>query len=119
MSKNLSYSAARHSSSRALTASAGLIMALTILSRPFGIIREAVNAAYFGTRAELDIFLLATSIPIFLCTILGGGLAQSVVPGLSLAVESDDNKKWELLTRLAIWTFCLSCLIAFVNYLAA
>jgi len=109
----------RPSQSGALAASAGLIIFLTILARPFGIFREILNAAYFGTQHELDIFLLSASIPIFLCTILGGGLVQAVVPGLCEAAQSGGTRQWQILTRLAKWTLVVSILIAAVNYLLA
>jgi putative peptidoglycan lipid II flippase len=110
---------ARPSQSGALAASAGLIIFLTILARPFGIFREILNATYFGTQRELDVFLLSASIPIFLCTILGGGLVQAVVPGLCEAAQSGGTRQWQILTRLARWTFVVSILIAAVNYLLA
>ena len=104
---------------RTVAASAALIIILTIFSRPFGILREILTAVYFGARIELDSFLLAASVPIFLCTILGGGLVQSIVPGLSDAAEGDENRGWEILTRLTGITVMAALPLVALNLLIA
>ena len=78
--------------SKHLFASAGIIIFLTILTRPLGVFREILNAAYFGAGRSLDTFLVASSVPLFFCTMLGGGLVQSVVRGLSEAVEINPER---------------------------
>jgi len=102
-----------------LAASVGLIVFLTILARPFGLFREILTATFFGTKRELDSFLLAASLPVFLCTILGGGLVQAIVPGLSAASEEDQEKGWSLLTRLASLFAILTIPFILLNILLA
>lgn len=102
-----------------VASSAALIIVLTILVRPLGMGREILTAVYFGARLDLDTFLLASSVPVFLCTILGGGLAQAVVPGLLLAAKKDEQVGWRLLNRLARDMFLLALLIAGINYMIA
>ena len=104
---------------RTLASSVGIIVFLTILSRPFGIMREMLTAAYFGARWELDIFLLASSIPVFLCAVLGGGLVQAVVPALSLALEKGRDQAWSLLSVLAWLVLLFSLPFIFINIIVA
>ncbi len=102
-----------------LTASAGLIMCLTLLARPFGIFKEILTARYFGTSADLDAFLLASSIPIFMCSILGGGMAQAVVPSLSAVAAESRERGWNLLTGLFYRITLFAVVFSALNYLAA
>jgi putative peptidoglycan lipid II flippase len=104
---------------RTLASSVGIIVFLTILSRPFGIVREMLTAAYFGTRWEMDIFLLSSSIPVFLCIVLGGGLVQAVVPAFSLALEKGRDHAWRLLTALAWLVLLFSLPFIFINIVIA
>lgn len=104
---------------RTLGASIGIIIVLTILSRPLGFFREILTAAYFGTGLELDSFLLASSIPLFLCTIVGGGLVQAIVPALSLASDKDENEGWSLLTQVAYRTILLAIPLVILNHILA
>ncbi len=104
---------------KTLAASVGVIIFLTILARPFGIFREVLTAVYFGTRAELDAFLLASSIPLFLCTIFGGGLVQAIVPGLADAAEVKEKTGWGLLTHLAGMALLVGITLAIVNLIFA
>ena len=104
---------------RTLASSVGIIVFLTILSRPFGIAREMLTAAYFGAGWRLDIFLLASSIPVFLCAVLGGGLVQAVVPAFSLALEKGRDHAWALLTALARLFLLLTLPLIFLNIVIA
>jgi putative peptidoglycan lipid II flippase len=104
---------------RTLGASIGIIIVLTLAARPLGFLREILTAAYFGTRLELDSFLLASSIPLFLCTILGGGLAQAIVPALSQAVDEGENRGWFLLTHLWYQTILLALPLVILNHILA
>jgi putative peptidoglycan lipid II flippase len=104
---------------RTLGASIGIIIILTILSRPLGFFREILTAAYFGTRLELDSFLLASSIPVFLCTILGGGLVQAIVPALSLSMDKGKDRGWELLTNIFYRTTLLAIPLTILNHILA
>ena len=56
-----------------LLKSASKVSILTLVSRVFGYVRDAVLAATFGAQAELDIFLLAFKIPNFMRRIFAEG----------------------------------------------
>lgn len=104
---------------RTISASIGIIIVLTLLSRPAGFLREVLTAAYFGTRLELDAFLLSSSIPVFLCTILGGGLAQAIVPALSKALDEGIEQAWSLLTCVFYRTMLVGLPLVILNHALA
>ena len=103
----------------ALASSVSIIILLTILTRPFGILREILTATYFGTQRELDTFLLAASIPIFICSIVGGGLVKAVVPGLSQAAADQERRGWQMLSRLSVLTILFAIPLVAMNLFLA
>jgi len=58
-------------------------MAASALSALLGFGREIITAHYFGTRAEMDAFLNASTIPTVLFDIFNGALVASLVPTFS------------------------------------
>lgn len=63
--------------------SASLItVAVGILSRPFGYLREAVIADFFGTSAALETFVLAFTIPELVAAIVFAAVPTALIPAL-------------------------------------
>ena len=70
--------------SRGLLKSSGVVSAMTMLSRIFGLVRDMVIAYYFGASAGADTFFLAFRIPNFFRRLFGeGAFSQAFVPVLS------------------------------------
>lgn len=65
---------------RSVIASIATISFLGIVAKLFGLLREGVFAAYFGTSAEMDVFGLLTGYVTTLMAILGSSLASSYSP---------------------------------------
>lgn len=63
-----------------LAASTLLIIALTVLAKPFGVFKEIYVAYQFGTGKELDAFYIAFTIPTFIVLLLSGSIRSSFIP---------------------------------------
>jgi len=57
-----------------------LIIVLTVLGKPFGVLKEIYVAYQFGTGKELDAFYIAFTIPTFIVLIFSGGIHGSFMP---------------------------------------
>jgi peptidoglycan biosynthesis protein MviN/MurJ (putative lipid II flippase) len=71
-------------SGRHLARSAGLIGLATLASRVLGLIRDQVQAAYFGTGVGNDTFVVATRLPSLLRDLFAeGAMSAAFVPTLT------------------------------------
>lgn len=69
---------------RKLLKSSGLVSAMTMISRVFGLVRDMVIAFFFGAGAAADVFFLAFKIPNFFRRLFAeGAFSQAFVPVLS------------------------------------
>lgn len=74
------------------------VMALFILSRALGLLREMVIGATFGTSAEYDAYLAAVRIPDLLFSLIAGGaLASAFIPTFAgYFARGDTEGGWRL-----------------------
>lgn len=87
------------------------IVMATIISRPLGYLRTAIQAWLFGATAAMDAFVLAFSVPSFLQVIfLSGPLSGVLVPTFS-AVRDDRDALSRLFSSL--FTACLLASLLF------
>lgn len=63
-----------------LLAAAGVVAALTLLSRVLGFLRETVLAAVFGASYTTDAFLVASVLPVTLAVMVGGAVTTALIP---------------------------------------
>ena len=78
-------------------------MALFVVSRALGLVREMVIGAQFGTSADLDAYLAAFRLPDLLFTLVAGGaLASAFIPTFSERLANDDTSEaWDLASKVA------------------
>ena len=70
--------------SKALFKSTSVVVAMTMISRVFGFIRDMVSAYFFGAGAAFDAFSVAFKIPNFMRRLFAeGSFSQAFVPVLS------------------------------------
>jgi putative peptidoglycan lipid II flippase len=81
-----------------LARSAGLIGLATLSSRILGLVRDVVQARYFGTGLQADAFVVATRIPTLLRDLFAeGAMSAAVVPTLSRVLQRDGSAAaWRL-----------------------
>jgi len=85
-------------SGRRLRRAALLVMALFVVSRVLGLVRQMVIGALFGTSGDLDAYLAANRIPemIFL-VVVGGALGSAFIPAFADHLAKEDNAgAWHL-----------------------
>ena len=87
--------------------SAGIIFIATLVSRLSGFVREIVMAAYFGTSAANDAWLMASVLPNLLFSTMNGAISVTVVPLMTqgdaqLSKRSVQNFINEVFTAIVI-----------------
>ncbi len=93
---------------KTLVKAAGLILAISIIGRLLGFVREQVIAAEFGTTMATDAYLMAFTIPNLIYVILGGALATAFIPVFtSINVKEGPGEA----SRLASYTMNLAALV--------
>ncbi len=100
---------------RSLARSASLLSLGNIASRVLGLLRETVIAALFGASGQLDVFRIASQVPMLTYDFLVGGLISSaLVPTLS-SYAGDRTKRAEFVqvaaTLVALFTLLLGGLV--------
>jgi putative peptidoglycan lipid II flippase len=93
------------SHTRQVARAAGVVMALFIISRLAGLLREIVIAHQFGTSAELDAYLAAFRVPDLLFALMAGGaLSSAFIPVFSGYLARDDEQgAWRLASAVINW----------------
>lgn len=88
---------------------ASLVMALFVVSRALGLLREMVVAHRFGTSAEMDAYLAAFRLPDFLFYVVAGGaLASAFVPTFTGYLARQDRAgAWRLASATINWVLLL------------
>jgi putative peptidoglycan lipid II flippase len=95
------------------------ISAFTMLSRITGLVRDAVNAALFGTSATMDAFWIAFRIPNLLRRLFAeGAFSQAFVPLLAAtrAEHGDDTTKAlvDAVATVMAWALLATCALGIV-----
>ncbi len=67
-------------SNKTVARAAGVILAISIMGRLLGFVREQVIAARFGTSTLTDSYLMAFTLPNLIYVIIGGALATALIP---------------------------------------
>jgi putative peptidoglycan lipid II flippase len=100
---------------------AGLVMALFIVSRLLGLLREMVISHQFGTGGDLDAYLAAFRLPDILFQIVAGGaLASAFIPTFSAHLARlDDRGAWRLASAIINLVLILTSALAALAALLA
>lgn len=82
---------------------AGVVFSATLLSRVLGLVRDAVNAAFFGLGPGMDAFLVAFRLPNMLRALLADGtLSVSFIPVFVELGEKEGRGRAEKMGRAAL-----------------
>ena len=100
---------------------AGLVMALFVVSRVLGLLREMVISHQFGTGGDLDAYLAAFRLPdILFQLVAGGALASAFIPTFSAHLAHEDDKgAWRLASSIINLVFILTSATAVLAALLA
>jgi putative peptidoglycan lipid II flippase len=91
-----------------------LVMALFIVSRIVGLLREVVIARQFGTSADMDAYLAAFRLPDFLFYVVAGGaLGSAFIPTFTgYLTRSDMPGAWRLASAVINWVILILSMLA-------
>ncbi|MBR8734774.1 Lipid II flippase MurJ [Fusobacterium necrophorum] len=82
------------------------IMIITMISKIFGFGRELVLSYYFGASSVTDAYLVSTSIPIVIFSLVGVGINSAFIPIFATISEKENKKRAFIFTsRLLIFLF--------------
>jgi putative peptidoglycan lipid II flippase len=100
---------------------AGLVMALFVVSRALGLLREMVISHQFGTSGSLDAYLAAFRLPDILFQIVAGGaLASAFIPTFASFWERDDRRgAWRVASAVINLILLITAALAAVAALLA
>jgi putative peptidoglycan lipid II flippase len=93
---------------------AGLVMALFVVSRALGLVREMVISHQFGTGGDLDAYLAAFRLPdILFQLVAGGALASAFIPTFASYLAHDDRQgAWRLASAVINLVLVLTTALA-------
>ncbi|MGC9357875.1 MAG: murein biosynthesis integral membrane protein MurJ [Anaerolineae bacterium] len=85
-------------SQRHIARSALLVMGAIALSRVLGLVRNVAFSYFFGTRAEMDAYVVAARIPEMLFLVMAGGaLGSAFIPLFTARLtQGDEEGAWRL-----------------------
>ncbi len=100
---------------------AGLVMALFVVSRALGLVREMVISHQFGTGGNLDAYLAAFRLPDILFQIVAGGaLGSAFIPTFAAYLAHDDEESaWRLASAVINLVLILTTTLAVLAALLA
>jgi putative peptidoglycan lipid II flippase len=100
---------------------AGLVMALFVVSRALGLMREMVISHQFGTGGDLDAYLAAFRLPDILFQIVAGGaLGSAFIPTFAAYLAQDDERgAWRLASAIINLVFIITTVLAALAALLA
>ena len=86
----------------------GLVVAVTLLTKILGIVREALQAGVFGTQTVFDLYTISYNYPIYIFTTVAYALCIAAVPVISRHLAEDRNKAFAVAGNL----ICVSVLVS-------
>ncbi|KUK10887.1 MAG: Integral membrane protein MviN [Clostridia bacterium 41_269] len=95
---------------------AGILLAMNLLSRILGYVRDAVIAGHFGTSGATDAYMVAYTIPYFLQSIVGMAFVMIIVPILTdYGVKGQKEEMWKAASVIFNWTALLLTAAALIG----
>ena len=93
----------------ALFKAAGIVAALSIISKVFGFVRETSLAAGFGATHATDAYLVGQTIPMLLFAAVGGALATTFIPVFAEVYQKEGREA----------AYRMACTVINVNVIVA
>lgn len=95
-------------------------MGATLASTMLGFAREVINARYYGTQWQMDVFLAAAVIPTILFGLFNGALVSALVPVFSEYLARDgEHEAWRLASTVINMLFICLTACAALGYVFA
>ncbi len=96
-----------------LAQAAFVVMAATLLSRVFGLVREQVMANYFGARTQIDAYRVAFLLPnLFRMLLADAAIASAFIPVFSSYLAKGDEKgAWQVASSVINLMVLVLCIV--------
>lgn len=94
-------------SKQGLAKAAGIVAFLTVVSKILGFVRETSLAAVFGATADVDAYLVAQTIPLFLFSIVSYSLTTTFIPMYSRVREEHGQEHAFRFTSTVMWAILI------------
>ena len=89
------------------------IMIITMISKIFGFGREMVLSYYFGASSVTDAYLISTSIPLIIFSLVGVGINSAFIPIFTTISEQESKERaFDFTTRLLVFLFIV-CIFSY------
>lgn len=100
--------------------SAFKVMAGGLITLIAGLASQVVIASFFGAGKEMDAFLTALAVPVYLEAVLLGGLSFVIIPAfIKRRMQNREDEAWALVGTFFWLTLGVMSLVAIVGSLAA
>ena len=75
-----------------------IVTTFTIFGLGLGFLSNMVIAMKFGARADMDIFLAATTVPLFITSVLSGAIGATFIPVFAEYRASEPSELWKVIS---------------------
>ena len=74
-----------------------ILTSFTVVGQLIGFIINTISASYFGTNSEMEAYLVAQTIPVYISTVLIGGLVYVIIPMLiEKKANINEGAAWDI-----------------------
>ena len=87
-----------------------LVIAITLLTKVLGVVREALQARVFGTALAFDLYTISYNNTIYIFTTVAYALCVAAVPIISKKLETDRQEAFRTAGNL----ICVSLIVSLV-----
>jgi len=102
-----------------LTRSTVLVTILNTLGIGVGFVSTLVIAGIFGSGVQMDVYLAATALPLFIISIISGSLNITFIPVFAEFREKKDAKLWKIVSSILNINMLITIVITIGVILAA
>lgn len=97
-----------------------VIIAMNLISKVLGFVRETVIAREYGATYLTDAYNAAYTIPYFLQMVLGMALVTSIVPVVTkYLMDGDEREAWKIASITLNWTVLMMAVFAVIGMLGS
>ncbi|MCB2289985.1 murein biosynthesis integral membrane protein MurJ [Clostridium sp. CS001] len=103
-----------------LIKSTGIVIVITIISKIFGLLRDATIASTFGATLSTDAYTMSMTIPDLLFGVIGAAIATTFIPALSESYKNGGRKDmYEFANSIINLLFIMSIVIFIFGWIYA
>lgn len=107
-------------SHQAVATSTLVVIAFTLGSTLLGLLRDVVNARYYGTQWQMDTYLAAATIPTILFGVFNGALVSALIPTFShYLARGQEEEAWRVASTIINTLFLVLTAGAVLGYIYA